>query len=148
MPTSTLTRSQFDLIDETIQRQARSVVTEIGDAEPETLIIRTHGHDIRLPSELARFLIAITEQTSTGSAVRVQRLPEDLTTTTAAELLGMSRPTLMKLVHSKVIPSHKVGTHTRVKTTDLLSYKRERQASRRRELQKLLALEAEFGDED
>lgn len=51
-------------------------------------------------------------------------MPEVITTTTAAEVLGVSQPTLMKFVRSRDIPSTLVGRHTRLKRDDGFAFRR------------------------
>ena len=46
-------------------------------------------------------------------------VPQELTTTVAAKRLGISRPTLMKLIREGKIPAHKVRSHMRLLTTDV-----------------------------
>jgi excisionase family DNA binding protein len=68
-------------------------------------------------------------------------VPEDVTTTTAAKLLGVSRPTLMKMIAGGDLPSHKVGTHARLKADQVLAFKRARLARQRKAFDELLDLE-------
>lgn len=71
----------------------------------------------------------------------VTATPPEVTTSTAAAMLGVSRPTLMKLVKNGEIPAHKVGTHTRLRTDDVLTAKRERRERERAAYRELLELE-------
>ncbi len=41
-----------------------------------------------------------------------------MTTTVAAQRIGISRPTLMKAIRSGDLPAHKVGSHFRIRTED------------------------------
>ncbi|MDR6906424.1 excisionase family DNA binding protein [Agromyces sp. 3263] len=62
---------------------------------------------------------------STGAVVI---LAKDLfTSTEAATMLGMSRPTLMKLVDAGTVEHVRVGTHRRIPMRAIAKYQRERQ---------------------
>ena len=50
------------------------------------------------------------------------------TSTEAATMLGMSRPTLMKLVDAGEVESARVGTHRRIPLRAIVKYQRQRQA--------------------
>ena len=80
-----------------------------------------------------------------GGTVTIGSMPEELTTSTAAEQLGVSRPTLMKMIERGEIDAHKVGTHTRLRSTDVMEFRRSRQARRRQAFEELRALEDELG---
>lgn len=86
---------------------------------------------------------------SKGGRVRVEAEPADLTSTVAAKRIGISRPTLMKLVREGEIPAHKVGTHTRIRTEDADAYRArllaEKANAQRQAFEELLALEEELG---
>jgi excisionase family DNA binding protein len=83
----------------------------------------------------------VVDAVAAGAAVTVGALPDELTTTAAAELLGVSRPTLMKLIGSGEVAAHKVGTHTRLRTADVVAFRRARLARQRRAFEELLAAE-------
>jgi len=70
---------------EAVKEEARDVVTQLRDFEPSFLCIHTAGGETRLPAELAQFLLAVTANVANGSVIGVQTLPEELTTTTAAQ---------------------------------------------------------------
>lgn len=136
------------MIDDEIQTEAREVVAELGDAEAAGLIIRTAQGEVALPAELSSLVVGIVHKLATGEAMGMQTLPAELTTTTAAERLGISRPTLMKLVRSGELESYKVGSHTRIKTAVVREYARERQLRRQAALSKMLEIDAQYTDDE
>ncbi|GIG37660.1 helix-turn-helix domain-containing protein [Cellulomonas pakistanensis] len=93
------------------------------------------------PAELSRLITAVVDAVAAGGTVTVGAMPDELTTTAAAELLGVSRPTLMKLIANGDLPAHKVGTHTRLLAEDVVAFRRERLARQRRAFEELLAAE-------
>ena len=68
-----------------------------------------------------------------GQAITVAPIDQLLTTQQAADFLGISRPTLVKLLESGEIPheSPGAGRHRRVRLRDVLDYQ-DRKRSRRR----------------
>ena len=107
---------------------------------------RTKTASLQVPRELVALFKSILEAVANGERITVGTLPDELSTSVAAEQLGISRPTLMKLVASGELPSHKVGTHTRVKTADLVKLRRVRLNRQRAAFEALRALEDEFGE--
>lgn len=95
------------------------------------MTIERGNNAVPLPPELGRILQRVLEVMSTGGTVTVSAIPEELTTTTAASILHMSRPTLMGLIRGGEIPSHKVGSHHRLRAADVFAYRNARRARER-----------------
>lgn len=102
-------------------------------------------HDDSLPEAAKPLLAQILEGLAAGDHVTVVRTPAELSTFGAAKLLGMSRPTLIKLLDEGRIPHRMVGSHRRIRTADLLAYQAAELAARRAALDELVALSEELG---
>ena len=81
------------------------------------------GHRIEIPNDLVDALLLIVQQLKTGHGVSIAALRAEITTAEAAELLNVSRPFVIKLLESGVMPFRKVGTHRRVRLIDVLEYR-------------------------
>ncbi len=95
------------------------------------------GERIEPPPEIHRVLTKIVRYVSQGKRVTVFPDQEQITTQQAANILGMSRPHLIKLLDSKLIPFHKSGTHRRLYLRDVLAFDRKRSIERHAGLNQL-----------
>lgn len=110
---------------------------------PETrarLVSRDGAESIPLPDELFRVLKFAAENLAEGRAVTMAPLEKQLTTQEAAEFLGMSRPTLIKIIDRGDLTCSTVGRHRRVRLGDLLTYQRARAEVRRRALDDMVEI--------
>lgn len=100
-----------------------------------------------LPTELAGVLRTALDVIARGGTVTIGSIPHEVTTTTAAEMLDVSRPTLMKLVKDGALPAHKVGSHTRLLARDVFDYREQQRRQQLAALADLRAFEDELGRE-
>ncbi|AWR87996.1 helix-turn-helix domain-containing protein [Meiothermus taiwanensis] len=84
--------------------------------------LRLDGHSLELTPELVEILRQLLEPLARGEPVHILPLEAELSTQQAAEILGVSRPHLIRLLEEGKIPHRKVGTHRRVQAKDVLGY--------------------------
>lgn len=106
--------------------------------EARARLVSSTGETIPLPDELFRVLKYAAQNLAEGRAVSVAPIETQLTTQEAAEFLGMSRPSLIKIVDRGDIPCIKVGRHRRVRLGDLVDYQRRQAEIRRVALQEMV----------
>lgn len=111
-----------------------------GDRPLTLHVTGAHGEEaVKLPAPVGPLLLEILEAMATGSSVAVLRKEAELTTQQAADVLNVSRPFLVGLLEQGALRFRKVGTHRRVRIDDVLRYKNEVDAARRRALDELVA---------
>jgi len=103
------------------------------------------GVSVPLPDELRGLLATVVAAMSCGQAVTLAPLGQQLTTQKAADLLGISRPTLIKLLDGGRIPYQKPGHHRRIRLSDLLAYQAARRDQQRQTLRALAQEAQELG---
>src|SRR5699024_10289538 len=74
----------------------------------EISIQTNDGQIITLSKDLQHMLLQALKSVASSGEVTIGRIPEELTSTTAADILGVSRPTLMKWVREGEIDAFKV----------------------------------------
>lgn len=96
------------------------------------LTVRINDEEVTLPGSFAQVLSDCLEIMAEGQSVAVVRAEVEIGTQEAADMLGVSRPFLVKLLDAGAIPSRKVGVQRRVRAADVVAYqKREREARRK-----------------
>lgn len=101
--------------------------------------------DVRweLPPEAYRVLRDVLEAMADGLAITVVPQHTRLTTQEAADVLGISRPTLVKLLGDGEIPYEQRGRHRRVLLTDVLDYQERARVEQKKQLDSLVVEAAE-----
>ncbi|MGH9075102.1 MAG: helix-turn-helix domain-containing protein, partial [Acidimicrobiales bacterium] len=95
-------------------------------------LVAPDGQEFPLPASMYEVLRQAAHQLAAGLAVSIVPVGTRLSTQQAAELLGVSRPHVVKLLDQGEMSHTKVGRHRRVLLSDVLAY-RDRQAARRSE---------------
>ena len=124
-----------------------SLVSSIGLLHtdlPEIEIAETGGK-IRIPVSVLRLLAQILKEISQGNPVTVVPEATEITTQAASEVLGCSRPHVVRLLEEGKIPYTKVGKHRRIRYDDLMSFKKKMKVSQKKKLQDLMKLDEESG---
>jgi excisionase family DNA binding protein len=75
-----------------------------------------------MPAPVMRLLENIIDEMALGHSVTLVPMRQELSSQEAAKLLGVSRPHLVGLLERGVIPFYRVGTHRRIKLSDVLEY--------------------------
>lgn len=102
-------------------------------------LVSSTGERHELPQEVYEILKQVTEALAAGKGISVVPTNMRLTTQQAADHLGISRPTLVKLLETEEIPHTKVGRHRRVLLEDLIAYEERTRRERHRALDELTA---------
>jgi len=89
---------------------------------------------LEVPDNVIRYLKFLLINLAEGKAIQILPVETELSTQEAADMLGISRPFLVKLLEQGKIPFKKVGTHRRIKLKDLQTYERKQKAIREKNL--------------
>jgi len=95
------------------------------------------GEQVPLPAEVYRVLRQVVDVMRQGKATLVAPQGLLLTTQEAADFLGISRPTLVKILEDGTIPFEKPNRHRRVRLQDLLDFQARRRDEQRAALNQL-----------
>jgi excisionase family DNA binding protein len=145
MTVATLARPSVTITDE-LRAEAAEVVEQVGDERFSGMTITTEtGKSVQVPAGLAEILDSLVHRMEQGGRVVLESMPELLTTSNAADVLGVSRPTLVKLITDGKLPAVMRGTHRRVRWSDLSAFRQAREAERSDAINELF--EADFGGE-
>lgn len=98
---------------------------------------------IKLPKSALRLLAEILKSMSEGKPISIVPVATEVTTQKAAEILGCSRPHLVKLLEDGSIAHTKIGKHRRVKFEDIMNYQ-----TKMKELQKQYIIDMMHSDEE
>lgn len=131
-------------------RRARDSSRRLGPAVSAGRILRVVSTDddpapIEIPTAAAPLLLQILDAMQSGRSVSLVISDTELTTKQAADLLGVSRPFIVKQIESGRLAAHKVGTHRRIRAHDLLAYRDQLATERQQALDELSTLDEALG---
>ena len=116
-------------------------------ATPSYALVGVDEHDrIELPQSVHQALTKVVAALHAGRAVTIAPQTMKLTTQQAADLLGVSRPTIVRLINDGVLPAERIGNRHRLLLDDVLAYREERR-SRQYEVLAATAVDIDADDE-
>jgi excisionase family DNA binding protein len=121
-----------------------STLEQIHSDFPEIEIEETNER-IKIPLNALKLLAKILKETSQGKPISIVPIATEITTQAAAELIGCSRPHLIKLLEKGEIKFTKIGKHRRIKYQDVLEYKKKIKAEQRKLLIEIMKSDEESG---
>jgi len=102
--------------------------------EPAFYLSGAGEHDrVELTEQLHGILKHVVEALSRGQSISVLTRDQEISTQQAAEILGLSRPTVVKLIDEGELSAHVPGAVRRkLRLADVLAYREELRARRNR----------------
>lgn len=114
--------------DADLARQSSDAITHFASPNEEPLRLRLEDQqtgaevEATVPRVIVRLIAEALSQMAGGKSVSLILLEAEVSTQQAAELLGVSRPYVIKLLEQGEIPYRKVGEQRRVSYKDILAY--------------------------
>lgn len=121
-----------------------AALTNIKQAETEIEIEETQDK-IVIPSRALQLLGDILKAMSEGKPISIVPVATEVTTQKAAEILGCSRPHLVKLLEEGEIEFVKVGKHRRILFEDVLKYKQKMKEDQKKHIIEMMNQDEELG---
>lgn len=115
---------------------------------PKCQLVGPSGESIALPASVFYVLERVAEVLARGDSITVVPVGREVTTQQAADLLGVSRQYLVRLLDEGRIAFRKTGKHRRLRIEDVLDFKGKRDKDRRAGLRELSRMTQEFGGYD
>ena len=121
-----------------------SVIEQLNSEQPEIEIEET-SKKIKIPLSALKLLGDILKAMGQGKLISIVPVATEMTTQAAAEVLGCSRPHLVKLLEDGKIAFTKVGKHRRIKFDDIMKYKKQMKEQQKQNIIDIMNADEETG---
>ena len=125
------------------QQRAAETLSKLAD-EPVSVRTKTGAE---LPAEIDEIVQRVLQAVAQGHEISVSTLPDFVSPNTAAAMLSVSRPTVMKYIDQGRLQAHTVGTHFKLSSAEVLMLRDELQDEGLKAVFELMKLEAELEDQ-
>jgi excisionase family DNA binding protein len=123
-------RTSFHALEESLKSLAKKATTEIEIEETAQKIV--------VPTMALQLLTRILKDLGEGRPVQIVPIAAEVTTQAAAEMLGCSRPHVVKLLEEGKIPFTLVGKHRRIKYEHVVKYRQAMKEAQKRHLKDMM----------
>lgn len=133
-----IAKSSYDALQASISKldhNQKKVEIEIEETEER----------ITLPISALKLLSDVLKAMSEGTPVSIVPIAAEVTTQKAAEILGCSRPYLVKILEEGAMPYTKVGRHRRIMYKDVIEYKNKMKAVQKQNIIDIMQEDEEDG---
>jgi excisionase family DNA binding protein len=131
-----MAQSSFNVLQNTISKYG---------IEKVDIEIEGTNDKLVLPLSAVKLLTEILKNISEGRMISILPVAAELTTQKAAEILGCSRPFVIKLLEENRIPFTKIGKHRRIMVEDVMKYKAHLKAEQKQILIEMMSDDEESG---
>lgn len=121
-----------------------SVIEQIKSEQPEIEIEET-SDKIKIPLSALKLLGDILKAMGQGKLISIVPIATEVTTQAAAEILGCSRPHLVKLLEDGKIAFTKIGKHRRIKFDDIMKYRKQMKEQQKQNIIDIMTSDEETG---
>jgi excisionase family DNA binding protein len=121
-----------------------SVIEQLHSEQPEIEIEET-SEKIKIPLSALKLLGEILKAMGQGKLISIVPIATEVTTQAAAEMIGCSRPHLVKLLEEGQIAYTKVGKHRRIKFEDVMNYRNQLKHQQKQNIIDIMNLDEETG---
>lgn len=139
MSTALATHTYLPPVDD-----ALGSVSDLLHQERAAALVAPDGSRIDLPDAVFEVLVQVVDSMNAGKAVHVTPVDQLLTTQQAADLLGVTRPTVIAILERGELAYERAGSHRRIRMDDLLAFRARR---RDEQLATIAALHDDADDE-
>lgn len=115
------------------------------EGEQTEIEIEETKDKITVPLRALKLFGSILKVMSEGKPISIVPSATQVTTQKAAEMLGVSRPYLVKLLEQGAIQHTKVGKHRRILVEDVAAYKEYLKTAQKRQLIDMMEADEELG---
>jgi excisionase family DNA binding protein len=119
-----------------------STIEQLKSEQPEIEIEET-GEKIKIPLSALKLLGDILKAMGQGKLISIVPIAAEVTTQAAAEILGCSRPHLVKLLEDEKVAYTKAGKHRRIKFDDLMKYREKMKEQQKQNIIDVMSLDEE-----
>lgn len=121
-----------------------SILSQLKKEDTEIEIEETNDR-IKIPFKALKLLSEILKSMSEGNPISIVPIATEVTTQKAAEILGCSRPHLVKLLEQGEIDFTMVGRHRRILFEDVIKYKNEMKQKQKKHIIDIMNFDDEIG---